>query len=179
MNWSTGSGENLMDSSLKLSVYRETLWWIWKYCSAMLTSTGNHLLPVNASPARLSCLQGNKGCVCVCVFLCKCVCVCWGIRTGYCLDGRGCRRGTKRSCTVGGGEVLEGTSLPGKCCPLLANVKVAVTFYRQFEALDVLGPEAKFVFFKKSLFWFKLYKSLIWEGSKRSPTGITGLVEDK
>lgn len=27
----------------------------------MLTSTGNHLLPVNASPARLSRLQGNKG----------------------------------------------------------------------------------------------------------------------
>lgn len=27
----------------------------------MLTSTGNHLLPVNASPARLSRLQGNEG----------------------------------------------------------------------------------------------------------------------
>lgn len=27
----------------------------------MLTSTGNHLLPVNASPARLSRLHGNQG----------------------------------------------------------------------------------------------------------------------
>lgn len=27
----------------------------------MLTSAGNHLLPVNASPARLSRLQGNEG----------------------------------------------------------------------------------------------------------------------
>lgn len=27
----------------------------------MLTSAGNHLLPVNASPARLSRRQGNKG----------------------------------------------------------------------------------------------------------------------
>lgn len=38
-----------------------TLWWIWKLCWAVLTSTGNHLLPVNASPARLSRLHGNWG----------------------------------------------------------------------------------------------------------------------
>lgn len=59
-----------------------TLWWIWKHCSAMLTSTGNHLLPVNASPARLSRLQGNKG---------------WGgegIRRGYGLWREGPSLGT-------------------------------------------------------------------------------------
>lgn len=37
-----------------------TLWWIWTHCWAALTSTGNHLLPVNASPARLSRLPGNE-----------------------------------------------------------------------------------------------------------------------
>lgn len=55
-----------------------TLWWIWKHCSAMLTSTGNHLLPVNASPARLSRLQGNKGWWWW-----------WGIRRGYGLRWEG------------------------------------------------------------------------------------------
>lgn len=69
----------------------------------MLTSTGNHLLPVNASPALLSCLQGNKGvCVCVvCVRACVHECV-------YILGGLGEVMALMGGAVTGDQEELHG-----------------------------------------------------------------------
>ena len=80
----------------------------------MLTSTGNHLLPVNASPARLSRLQGNKG-------LCGGGAGGW-IRRGYGFDGRGRRWGQRGAGGGGGGEGgMMGRRLSGECRPLLVE----------------------------------------------------------
>lgn len=81
----------------------------------MLTSTGNHLLPVNASPARLSRLQATRG---------------GGIRRGYGFDGRGRRWGQ------GGGFKEEeegwvmGEKLPGECRHLLVELFTAGSPYK-------------------------------------------------
>lgn len=60
-----GRGEGDVISSktsrlkLKLKKRKGAIWSIWFHCWAPLTSAGDHLLPVNASPACLGCWLGN------------------------------------------------------------------------------------------------------------------------